>query len=292
MEFILLDLEWNSTYAPPIQRYFNEIIEIGAVRLDSSLTESGSYTSLVRSRYQSQVCSYVTDLTNISQEDLRREGIPYRTALYGFRDWMAKGAAPAERVVLSWGDGDLRTFWQNNIVLLGGENMLYLGNYADLQAYVRHRCKLPTTQQTGLRAAAELLGISVEEHEIHRAVTDSRLAAEVLRRVYSEEDFADFVKPVTPDFFRRMSFKPRYISRRADAEHLSSPGNPLINGTQLYCICPHCRIPARPLYEWYFGGRSFNTVCCCTRCGREYKAQVTFKRLFDHIEIKHQAKEL
>lgn len=34
MRFVVMDLEWNGAYCRQTRGYFNEIIEIGAVRLD------------------------------------------------------------------------------------------------------------------------------------------------------------------------------------------------------------------------------------------------------------------
>ena len=37
MQFIVMDLEWNNTYAKKANGYINEIIEIGAVKLDEDI---------------------------------------------------------------------------------------------------------------------------------------------------------------------------------------------------------------------------------------------------------------
>ena len=37
MDFIIMDLEWNNTYARKTKGFINEIIEIGAVKLDENL---------------------------------------------------------------------------------------------------------------------------------------------------------------------------------------------------------------------------------------------------------------
>ena len=37
MQFIVMDLEWNNTYAKKANGYINEIVEIGEVKLDKDL---------------------------------------------------------------------------------------------------------------------------------------------------------------------------------------------------------------------------------------------------------------
>lgn len=44
MQYIVADLEWNGAFSKKAHGYFNEIIEIGAVKLDSQLQPAGGFT--------------------------------------------------------------------------------------------------------------------------------------------------------------------------------------------------------------------------------------------------------
>ena len=48
MDFIIMDLEWNNTYARKTKGFINEIIEIGAVKLDENLNFKDKFSCLVR----------------------------------------------------------------------------------------------------------------------------------------------------------------------------------------------------------------------------------------------------
>ena len=49
--FIIFDLEFNSVKIPDTDKHINEIIEIGAVKLDSNLNEIGSFNSTVKPQF-------------------------------------------------------------------------------------------------------------------------------------------------------------------------------------------------------------------------------------------------
>ena len=48
MDFIIMDLEWNNTYARKTKGFINEIIEIGAVKLDENLNFKDKFSCLIK----------------------------------------------------------------------------------------------------------------------------------------------------------------------------------------------------------------------------------------------------
>lgn len=48
MDYVIFDLEWNNAYDYKEKKGVNEIIEIGAVRLDKDLNISDTFTQLVK----------------------------------------------------------------------------------------------------------------------------------------------------------------------------------------------------------------------------------------------------
>ena len=48
MNYIIMDLEWNNAYMKSAQKFVNEIIEIGAVKLDENLQEVGTFSELIK----------------------------------------------------------------------------------------------------------------------------------------------------------------------------------------------------------------------------------------------------
>ena len=67
MAIVVLDLEWNGTYCKRVDGYFNEIIEIGAVRLDKKFNIEAQFDAVIRPRVSRKLTHWVTDLTEIGR---------------------------------------------------------------------------------------------------------------------------------------------------------------------------------------------------------------------------------
>jgi len=278
MVYIILDLEWNSVYGAKIRGFINEIIEIGAVMLDERFREVSSFSVLVRSQIGKRLQAHVKEMTNLSKKDLEG-GYPYAEAIAMFRGWIGK----RDHVVLSWGDGDIRVLLANARYHTAGRALGYLQNYVDLQDYFRHRMHTSRSQQIGLAAAGELLGLRLSDYALHRALDDSRFAAQCFQAIYDPEDFPAFVRPCDAAFYAQLEYKPRIISDIA---------SPLVDQRQLYYICRNCGRPARQVSDWRFASRGFQAEFECAHCGARAKAMVSFKKLYNSVEIKRSAKEL
>ena len=48
MYYIIMDLEWNNAYMKSAQKFVNEIIEIGAVKLDEDLQQISTFSELIK----------------------------------------------------------------------------------------------------------------------------------------------------------------------------------------------------------------------------------------------------
>ncbi|MCL2301366.1 MAG: exonuclease domain-containing protein [Firmicutes bacterium] len=278
MVYIILDLEWNSVYGVKIRGFINEIIEIGAVMLDERFREIGSFSVLVKSQIGKRLQAHVKEMTNISKKDLE-SGYTFDEAVAMFRAWIGK----REHVALSWGDGDIRVLLSNTRYHTSGRALSYIQSYVDLQDYFRHRMHTSRSQQIGLAAAGELLGLDCTNYALHRALDDSRFAAQCLHAIYDPGDFPDFVRPCDAAFYAQLEYKPRVVS---------DINSPLVDKRQLYYICRGCGRPAAQATEWRFASRGFQAEFECRHCGARAKAMVTFKKMYNSVEIKRSAKEL
>ena len=278
MVYIVLDLEWNSVYGPRIRGYINEIIEIGAVMLDEHLREVGAFSLFVKSKIGKRLQSRVKEMTNINKQDLEN-GILFPEAIALFQKWIGG----REHVVLSWGDGDIRVLLSNTRYLTSRRTLDYVMNYVDLQEYFRCRKHTSKSQQIGLAAAGELLGLGGEGFSMHRALDDSRFASHVFREIYDAEDFPKHIRRCDADFFAELEYKPRIIS------DLKSP---LVDPRQLFYLCRNCGKPARQCTDWRFASRGFQAEFYCRHCDKRAKATVAFKKLYSSVEIKRSSREI
>lgn len=272
MVYVILDLEWNNTYGRKTKSFINEVIEIGAVMLDEDLQEISRYSSLIRSQIGKKLRGSVKQLTHITNEDLNN-GIPFTKALSQLRHWIGN----RDNVVLTWGDGDIRVLIENCRYLNGIEIVPFLSNYADVQAFFHSIFNSSPSRQVGLSSAAELLGIDETEYLHHRALDDSLLTAEVFRKIFDAEAFRAFIHPCSRDFYGRLSFKPYVIG---------NINNPLVDKSKLTYICETCGQPAKRLTEWRFVSRHFRALYYCPHCDQKVKVGVSFKKLYDRVEVK------
>ena len=70
MQYVVVDLEWNGSYSKKAHGYFNEIIEVGAVKVSESLEILDCYQTTIRPVVSKKLSGIVTDLTSITAEDL------------------------------------------------------------------------------------------------------------------------------------------------------------------------------------------------------------------------------
>jgi len=278
MVYVIMDLEWNSVYGPKIRGFINEIIEIGAVMLDGQLQEISSFSALVRPQIGKRLQSRTKQLTQISREELN-SGYSFAEVIARLRKWLGE----REHVVLSWGDGDIRVLLANTRYHTATRQLDYLDNYADLQDYFRHRMHTSRSQQIGLAAAGELLGLRPADYDLHRALDDARYAAECFKAIYEPKDFPRFARACNVAFFNELEYKPRIIS------DITSP---LVDQHQLYYTCRSCGNPAKQMSEWRFASRGFQAEFFCKHCGARVKAMVTFKKMYSSVEIKRSAREM
>ena len=80
MNYIILDFEWDTVFYAPEKRFINQIVQIGAVKLDEEFHSAGKFEQLVRSPFSKKVSSRFTELTGISTEDML-SGIPLKDAV-------------------------------------------------------------------------------------------------------------------------------------------------------------------------------------------------------------------
>ena len=272
MQYVVFDLEWNNVYGRKIKGFINEIIEIGAVKLDENLNEISSFSSFVKPSIGKRLRGSVKKLTNITNDDVLG-GEPFTQVFSAFRKWI--GAQPT--VILTWGDGDIRVLIENYKYLNGIAYIPFLTDYVDLQTFVQRKVPTEKGQQMGLGKAAESLGIDGDEYSLHRALDDSRLSAECLKRVFDFNELQDYIRPCGTEFYAKLAFKPHPISNLK---------NPLIDKKQLTYVCPDCRVNAQRLKEWKYSNRFFRSIFKCPYCGKMTRVSVRFMRMYDRVDVK------
>ena len=277
MQYIVIDLEWNGGYSKKAHGYFNEIIEVGAVKTDDGGAVLDTFQTEIRPVVSRKISGIVTDLTSITAEDLEN-GTTFAKMMKKLAAFI--GSEPA--TVVTWSTTDLLVLMENCRFFTGRQEIPFLRYYLDGQAYVQRRLGQNDGQQIGLSRAAEQLEIPVRELALHRALDDSRLTVSVMRRVWDREALEREIRPVNEEFYRRITFKTSII---ADMD------NPLVKRSELRFDCPECGKNLSRTTTWRFHSRAFCAEFRCKRCQKEYRGRVQYRQLFDGVECRKKLNE-
>lgn len=158
-----------------------EIIEIGAVRLDDSYGITDEFKTFVAPQY-GFIDSYIHDLTGISNEDTASAPV-IADALEMFLEWLGK-----DTVMVAWSTNDayqLRT----EAHLKGIESQaLEAVLDASVDSQMMFSEKMDTEKVYRLSEALAIAGIAYDEGA-HEALVDARNTAMLFGKMMSDENF-------------------------------------------------------------------------------------------------------
>ncbi len=180
MEYIVFDLEFNQDFSLPesrkVCRSCFEIIQIGAVRLDRDLKETGTFRRFVKPVIYPEINPFVTELTGITTKQLDSE----ETFPEVFREF-AGFAEGGESVFCIWGMADMKELFRN-IEFHKLDPKLLSKRYINLQPYAALHFKLSQKRLLKLKTTVELLDIPLV-YGFHDALSDALYTAEIFRRI-------------------------------------------------------------------------------------------------------------
>ncbi len=277
MYYIIMDLEWNNSFNKATQKFMNEIIEIGAVKLDSGLKQVDTFSELIKPVISKKLRSRIKNLTHITNDDIR-SGKSFAKVIQDFSEWVGDDA-----LVMSWGDTDIRTLLSNFKYILKKDNISFINKYADLQLYCQNFIDMENVQQAGLSYAAECLEIDPEQFPHHRALDDSLLSAECFKKTFNHEKLQQYIRICDDDFYGRLLFHPYVIKDKDD---------PLIDKNLFNCFCDICGGEVVVKKKWKFMNQSFRGIFFCEHCNREFKVSLRVKKFYDYIDIKRNYSEV
>ncbi|MCD9022551.1 3'-5' exonuclease [Cohnella silvisoli] len=180
MDYIILDIEFNGRkFASDLPM---EVIEIGAVRLNSSLQQTDEFSSLIKPVYFAKLNTFIKKKTGIPQEEIDlADGFP--KVIAEFMEWLNRSES---WLLVTWGGEDLkRIVFDTRMHKLDDTYWISAGYFDLLKGFLRYK---KVTNDVSVEAALLDLGIAAEG-SAHRALDDARMTAEVFRKVYIELDF-------------------------------------------------------------------------------------------------------
>lgn len=272
MTYIIMDLEWNGAFNEKTGSYFNEIIEIGAVKVNTDLHKLDEFHVMLKPVVSTKLSQVVLGLTSITDEDLQ-DGITFPSAVEQLIDWTNNEHA----VLLTWSNTDLMVLMENLRYYYADDTIPFIHGYVDVQRYAQKQIGVDLSQQLGLGKACEMLGVGQTDTDWHRALDDSRQTMMVLREVYEKDTFLKEIRVTNEEFYQRVHFKPYFIS---DSNH------PELKKGAFHFQCELCGRTLRNQGAWEYHHRSFCAEMLCRQCKIRFLARVQCKRTFDGYDIK------
>lgn len=183
---IVLDLEMNPVSKEHKNAYENlrqEIIEIGAVKLDEHLEIVDTFDCFVKPEFNYQITPYINKLTGIkSSSAMNAES--FATALKDFEAWIENGA---DTRIYSWSDNDLiqlKTECEFKAVAFP-KNMK---RWLDFQKVFPRLMNLSNKgKHLALSEAIKYFDIEIDSKKVHSALYDAEITSKLLVPVLNGE---------------------------------------------------------------------------------------------------------
>ncbi len=279
VNYIILDLEFNSTAIPNTDKHINEIIEIGAVKLNDRFVEIDSFTSMVKPIFSKKLNSFVKKITQITDVELKKAN-SFEVVINKFIEWCN---ADDNTIFLTWSDTDLHVLVENYKEILKIDKVDFIKQYTDLQKYIQNFIKTENNNQISLKSAAEFYNINTDKFKLHRAEDDSRVCGKILGSSYEEDVFNKYIRSVNePDFYKKLLFKPYSIS------DLKAEG---INKDSLFFECPVCNNKIKFNGKYNTKIKAFTNIARCNKCKKKIAVTFRFKKTYEKVTMSVRARE-
>ena len=277
MNYIVMDLEWNqsSDGSEEVCKVLPfEIIEIGAIKLNSERKMVGEFSELIRPQVYHEMHHITGKLIHLEMDELEK-GQPFVDIEEKFRQWCGE-----DYLFCTWGPLDLVELQRNiryyGLEPLGGGPIAYL----DVQKLFSIAYEDRKSRRT-LEYAIDFLHIE-KDIPFHRAFSDAYYTAKVLARmeesVLANVSFDVFHLPRTKEEEVHIVFDTyaKYISR-SFADKTEAMQDKTVIATKCYL----CHRNLRKKIRWFSpNGKHYYSVSCCDKHGL-MKAKIRIRKTED-----------
>lgn len=271
MGYIIIDLEFNNL--KNITKYYgdffekneylkesdieNEIIEIGAVKVDKYMKPVSKMREYIRPTVFPIINPIVKEITKIDMQTLEKGGLTFKEAIDKLKDMFEDGD-----VLCSWAKDDIVE------LIINAHHHKYsdlnwLDEYLDIQEYATKI--LAHKNALGLKSALDELKIKVDDTKLHDALNDAEYTVEVFKRIYNSRIVKNYI---VKDIYNM------------PAINVSNLQNIEIDENELELKCPKCgkkiilETPIK-LLNWRFAA-----LGSCSKCKNNILCEIQVKKTF------------
>jgi DNA polymerase III epsilon subunit-like protein len=213
MYYIVFDLELNQD-VPSLQTLSDkrspspsEIIQIGAVKLDSELNTVDTFNRYIKPTIYKKINPFITELTGITTGQLQSE--EHFPEVY--KDY-SEFITGTDSIFCIWGTSDIKELFKN-AEMHSLSSKPFPRRYINIQPYVSMYFNFPVKNLLRLEHAVEALSIPAK-YAFHDAFYDAYYTAEIFKKIYNS-----FIQPKVYDPLY-IAIKPRQPKRDIDINAL------------------------------------------------------------------------
>lgn len=183
MNYMVFDMEFNQDFTsmPNMEeniRYPFEIIQIGAIMLDSDFHKISTYNCFIKPDIYDKVSPYITELTGITTEQLF-SGTTFIEAYKMFTELFSR----SDTVFCVWGMSDIKELYRTaEYYYLDTKQLPRL--FINIQPYASVYLGLPFKKLLKLKHVVEALNIPMSK-EFHNALSDAYYTSEIFKIIYT-----------------------------------------------------------------------------------------------------------
>lgn len=176
-QHVIIDLEMNpvsSKYGAIRKVLRNEVIEIGAVKLDQDYKVVDRFECLVKPQYNAEITAFITNLTGINNGAVKRAYL-FANAMEELTSWIGE----KKTRIYSWSDTDLRQL-REECKYKDVQFPINMSRWIDFQMVYPRLMGLSSNNKMSLKDAADWHGVFIDTRKAHRALYDSEVTSELV----------------------------------------------------------------------------------------------------------------
>lgn len=263
MDLIVLDLEWNQSpnnKKNPLVPF--EIIEIGAIKLDTEFNQTGQFCEVIKPSIYKRLHSISRDITHLSMEQLNK-GDDFKIVFKRFLEWCGN-----DFMICTWGCTDITELQRN---MKYHEFPLFKAPviYYDIQKIFSIVYEENRKTRRSLQDASIALNIK-QDIPFHRALSDACYTAEVIKHLKLSDlnanysvDYYQKPKSKSDEFFFEYKDYTKYISRE-----FKNKTDILSDKRVTSTVCQKCHKACRKKIRWFSGNsKTYYALAFCPEHG-------------------------
>ena len=209
MEYIIFDLEFNQGFDKKLNKTVSnercpfEIIQFGAIKLDSNLNMIGTFNEYIKPEIYKDIHPFIQRMTNITKNDVENAK-SFSQVFKEFKKFISSN----KTVFGVWGTGDLKELYRN-INYYNLPSKALPKSYINIQDYASKYFNNPSGKSIGLQNAISILGLN-QDKSYHDALNDAYYTAQVFIKINNPS--------IVTDSYIYTSIKPSQSNRKVKKE--------------------------------------------------------------------------